>query len=46
VLPAVRRYARRSLLGVYPAYWVVLFVAAFVYERAAPMTAVDLLPST
>ncbi|MBK9560734.1 MAG: acyltransferase family protein [Candidatus Microthrix sp.] len=42
VLPAVRRYARRSLLAVYPAYWVVLFVAAFVYERAAPMTAVDL----
>ena len=41
-LPAVRRYARRSLLAVYPAYWVVLFVAAFVYERAAPMTAVDL----
>ena len=41
-LPGVRRYARRSLLAIYPAYWVVLFVAAFVYERAAPITAVDL----
>ncbi|HMS47299.1 acyltransferase family protein [Candidatus Neomicrothrix sp.] len=41
-LPGLHRYARRRLLAIYPAYWVVLFVAAFVYERAAPMTAVDL----
>ncbi|MEZ5373077.1 MAG: hypothetical protein R2704_10115 [Microthrixaceae bacterium] len=40
--PGVRRYARTRPVQLLPAYWVALLVAAFVYERAQPMTAVDL----
>ncbi|MCB1027911.1 MAG: hypothetical protein KDB24_09135, partial [Microthrixaceae bacterium] len=40
--PDVRRYARTRAVQLLPAYWVALLVAAFVYEQAQPMTAVDL----
>ncbi|MEZ5383038.1 MAG: acyltransferase [Microthrixaceae bacterium] len=40
--PNLRRYLRRRVLRIFPAYWVVMLVSAFIYERAMPMDASEL----